>query len=144
MKIRLFVNHIRSPKFERGTLAILIRQIIREEGKEVDNINIVLVDDDYLMDINRRFLKHNFRTDVMSFGLSEVGTIDGEVYVSADRARVQARRYKVSLEAEVLRLIVHGVLHLAGWDDRTRSQKLRMRKRENSLIKGFYEKRKKA
>ncbi|MCL4511021.1 MAG: rRNA maturation RNase YbeY [Bacteroidetes bacterium] len=134
MKIQLLVNYDRAPKFRRRTLAVLIRQIIREERREADSINVVLVDDDYLLDVNRKFLNHDYKTDVISFDLSENKRIDGEIYISVDRAKVQARRYKVSLEREVLRLIVHGVLHLAGWDDKTRSQKLLMRKRENVFI----------
>ncbi len=143
MKIRLFKNHTLSPEFERGKVAALIRQIIREEHKAADNINVVLVDDDYLLGINRKFLMHEYKTDVVSFDLSEVAAIDGEVYVSIDRAIAQARRYKVTVKEEVLRLIVHGVLHLAGWDDTTRSEKLRMRKRENALIRQFFMRRKK-
>ena len=114
-----------------------------EEGKKSDNISIVLVDDDYLLRVNRKFLNHDYRTDVISFDLGEDEIIDGEIYVSVDRAGVQARRYKTSIEREVLRLIIHGILHLSGWDDTTRSQKLRMRKRENEFIKAFYRKRKK-
>ena len=144
MKIQLFVNYSRAPKFKRGAVADLIRQIIREEGREADNINVVLVGDDYILDVNRKFLNHHYKTDVISFNLSENEIIDGEIYISVDRAKVQARRYKVSLEKEVLRLIVHGVLHLTGWDDKTRSQKLRMRKSEDEFIKRFYGKRTKA
>lgn len=81
-------------------------------------------------------------TDVISFDLGENGIIDGEIYISVDRARIQARRYKISLEREIVRLIVHGVLHLSGWDDASRSEKLRMRKRENVLIQAFYKERK--
>ncbi len=143
MKLRIYAEHERAPKFTSGAVSLLVRRILQEEEKKSDNISVVLVDDDYLLKVNRKFLNHNYKTDVISFDLSENGIIDGEVYVSIDRARVQARRYKVSLEKEVLRLIVHGILHLSGWNDATRSQKLRMRKRENVFIQAFYEKRNK-
>ncbi len=141
MKLRIFVDHKHAPKL--GHIAPLARKILMEEGKKSDNISIVLVDDDYLLRVNRKFLNHDYRTDVISFDLGEDEIIDGEIYVSVDRAGVQARRYKTSIEREVLRLIIHGILHLSGWDDTTRSQKLRMRKRENEFIKAFYRKRKK-
>ena len=102
-------------------------------------ISLVLVDDVYLLEVNKKFLNHNYRTDVISFDLADGGAIEGEIYISVDRARIQARRYKVSLEKEVLRLMVHGILHLCGWDDATRSQKLRMRKRENTFIEPFFD-----
>ncbi len=142
MKFKLFVNHDRAPKLERGRIATFVRQIIRDEKKKADSINVVLVSDDYLLDVNRKFLNHNYRTDVISFDLSENEIIDGEVYVSVDRAKAQARRYKIPLEMEILRLIVHGILHLTGLDDKTRSEKLLMRKRENMFIQQFYRMRK--
>lgn len=142
MKVNLFVNHPRAPKLERGRLATLVRRIVEDEKRKADNINIVLVDDGYLLEVNRKFLKHDYKTDVISFDLGEDKSIDGEVYVSVDRALVQARRYEVTLDAEIIRLIVHGILHLTGWEDKTRSEKLRMRKRENSFIELFFAARK--
>ena len=139
MKINLFVNYPRAPKFERGRLTAMVRRILKEEQKAADMISLVLVDDVYLLEVNRKFLNHNYRTDVISFDLADGGPIEGEIYISVDRARIQARRYKVSLEKEVLRLMVHGILHLCGWDDATRSQKLRMRKRENTFIEPFFD-----
>ncbi len=139
MKVSLFVNHPHAPKIDRRKLSAVVKEVIREEGKSVDNINVVLVEDDYLLEVNRKFLKHDYRTDVISFSLETEGPIDGEVYVSVDRARVQARRYKIPAVREIVRLIVHGVLHLAGWEDGTRAEKLRMRKRENVFIERFFE-----
>ena len=137
MKVSLFVNHTFAPKIERGRLSALAREIVHNEDKKADSINVVLVDDDYLLDVNKKFLNHNYKTDVISFDLNAGGNIEGEIYVSMDRARAQARRYKVSLDSEVLRLIVHGILHLTGWEDKTRSEKLRMRRRENIYIERF-------
>ena len=137
MRVRLFVDHEDAPRLNQKKVDSLVRCIVREEEKKSEYINVILVNDMYMLDVNRKFLNHNYRTDVISFNLGESGPIEGEVYVSVDRAKVQARRYKVSLEREVLRLIVHGVLHLTGWDDKTRSQKLQMRKRENRIIEQF-------
>ena len=138
MKVSLFVNHTPAPKIERAKLAVLIREIIHDEKKRADSVNVVLVDDDYLLEVNKNFLNHNYKTDVISFDLNGDGEIDGEIYVSVERALVQARRYKVQVEREVLRLIIHGILHLTGWQDKTRSEKLRMRKRENEFIERFF------
>lgn len=142
MKVNLFVNYSRAPKLERGRLAVLARRIVKDENKKADSISVVLVDDDYLLEVNRKFLGHDYRTDVVTFDLGDGGLIEGEIYVSIDRARVQARRYGVTPEREILRLIVHGILHLTGWEDKTRSEKLRMRKRENTFIEQFFDARK--
>ncbi|MCL5020587.1 MAG: rRNA maturation RNase YbeY [Bacteroidetes bacterium] len=130
-------SNLKSPPRLKGVGA-LVRRVLRDEHKNAEEITVVFVDDDYLLDVNRRFLSHNYKTDVIAFDLGEDGTIEGEIYVSVERARVQARRYRIPLKKELVRLIVHGVLHLAGWEDKTRSQKLRMRRRENEFIERLY------
>jgi conserved hypothetical protein TIGR00043 len=137
MIFEYFVVHERAPKFRQALLSKLASQIFKQEDCSAEKITLVLTDDNFLLDLNRRFLHHDYKTDVISFNLGERGIIDGEIYVSVDRARVQAKRYKVTTKAEVLRLIIHGILHLTGWDDKTRSQKLRMRRRENEYILWF-------
>ena len=137
MIFEYFAVHERAPKFRQALLSKLASQIFKQEDCSAEKITLVLTDDNFLLDLNRRFLHHDYKTDVISFNLGERGIIDGEIYVSVDRARVQAKRYKVTTEAEVLRLIIHGILHLTGWDDKTRSQKLRMRRRENEYILWF-------
>ncbi len=139
MKVRAYTILKNAPRLTG--VASLVRGILSDESRNAESIDLVLVNDAYLLEVNKRFLKHNYRTDVISFDLGENGTIEGEVYVSLDRARVQARRYKTTLQRELLRLIIHGVLHLAGWEDGTRSQKLRMRRRENEFIERFYSRR---
>ncbi len=141
MKVHLFVDQVRSLKLKRNRIAALVRQIVRDEGKTADSISVVLVGDQYLLELNKKFLNHRYKTDVISFELSGTKTIEGEVYISVDRASVQARRYKVSAEREIVRLLIHGVLHLTGWEDATRSEKLRMRRRENEFIERFYSRR---
>ena len=138
MRVNIFANHPDAPKLGRGRLSALVRSIIENEKKKAESVSVVLVDDAYLLEVNRNFLNHNYRTDVISFDLGEGGEIEGEIYISVDRARVQARRYKVSTEKEIVRLIVHGILHLTGWEDKTRSEKLRMRKRENAFVEPFF------
>ena len=141
MKVNLFTQTRLAPKFAKESIASLLKTIVRVEQRKADIINVVLVDDDYLLEVNRKYLNHNYKTDVIAFDLNDGGTIDGEIYVSVDRAKVQAKRYRVNLYQEVLRLIIHGTLHLAGWEDTTRAEKLKMRKRENEYIERFYRRR---
>ena len=141
MKVNLFTQTRLAPKFTKESIASLLKTIVRVEQRKADIINVVLVDDDYLLEVNRKYLNHNYKTDVIAFDLNDGGTIDGEIYVSVDRAKVQAKRYRVNLYQEVLRLIIHGTLHLAGWEDTTRAEKLKMRKRENEYIERFYRRR---
>ena len=132
------MNYDPAPKLERDRIAVLVHRIVRDGRKNADIINVILVNDNYLLDVNRKFLNHAYKTDVISFDLGESEIIDGEIYISVDRAKVQARRYKIPMEREILRLIIHGTLHLVGLEDKTRSEKLRMRKYENTFIQDFY------
>ncbi len=97
------------------------------------NVKIILVSDDNIHELNKRFLKHNRSTDVITFNLDEQ-EIDGEIYISIDTAKVQAEEYKVTLTQELMRLSVHGALHLAGYNDKTKREKIIMTKLENRYI----------
>jgi len=99
-------------------------------------LSIVLGDDTMLKELNRRFLKKNRPTDVIAFPLGDGGEEEvwGEVYVSIERAREQALIYHVSFNEELARLIIHGVLHLLGYDDKDESSKKEMRAKEDYYL----------
>jgi rRNA maturation RNase YbeY len=93
--------------------------------------------------INKRFLNHDDVTDVIAFPLEDGMGMDGEIYVNLDRAKSQAQEYRVSQLEETRRLLIHGVLHLLGYDDGTKKDRERMRKKEDVyLLKGRTFKRK--
>jgi probable rRNA maturation factor len=111
-----------------------VRAVLQGEGLPVRTLSVVFVGSRFIRSINRRYLGHDWVTDVLAFPLSEGRAIEGEIYVNLDRARMQARQYKVSTADETRRLIVHGVLHLAGYDDGTASTRRRMTARENHYV----------
>jgi rRNA maturation RNase YbeY len=88
--------------------------------------------------MNRRWLRHEGPTDVISFTLERHSPLEGEIYVNLDRARRQAREYHVRFAHEVARLVVHGALHLTGMDDRTGAQRRRMRRHEDALLARWF------
>ncbi|MBD3284873.1 rRNA maturation RNase YbeY [candidate division WOR-3 bacterium] len=104
---------IRAPKRLKPVLRRLARRVLRAEGSK-KGVNIVLGDDETLADLNKRFKGREEATDVLAFDFAEEDFL-GEVYVSLDRARKQAAEYDVSLENEVRRLVIHGLLHLLGY-----------------------------
>ncbi len=95
---------------------------------------MVFVNDRYMKALNRRFLSHDHTTDVLSFPLGAKGEIEGELYVNLDRAKAQAKRYKISYSEETRRLLVHGALHLVGYRDSTKAQKKAMALREQRYL----------
>jgi len=108
--------------------------VLRGEGVGAGEISVVCVSDGVSRRMNRRFLRHDHATDVISFPLGEGDTIEGELYVNLDRARVQARQYGVTRTHELARLVVHGTLHLTGYDDGTTNDRERMRLREDEVL----------
>jgi rRNA maturation RNase YbeY len=118
----------------------LVRRVCRGEGVRRANVSVVFVDSRRCRALNRKFLRHDYVTDVLSFPLDEPERgVEGEVYVNLDRARKQAREYGVSASAERDRLVVHGTLHLLGHDDRTGEAARRMHLREDWYLSGSIE-----
>lgn len=113
----------------------LIRRVIRAEKIPVTELRIIFVDDEHLRSLHRDFLNDDTYTDVMTFNLGNEQAIEGEIYISVDRARAHAREFRVPTEEELARLIIHGLLHLKGYDDQTPPERARMRTRENEHLK---------
>ncbi len=112
----------------------LVQGVMRRERRQKASISVVFTGDLLSRRINRRFLSHDRPTDVLSFPLGEGKNIEGEIYVNLEKAARQARTYRVTAANEVARLIIHGVLHLLGYDDRTASPARRMKEREDRYV----------
>ncbi len=102
-------------------------------GLEAESCAFIFTDDATLKQMHEEYLNDPTETDVITFDLGET-TVEGEIYISTDRARAQAEQYDVSPEEEVLRLMVHGLLHLKGYDDLTDGDRLIMKREENTLV----------
>ena len=107
-------------------------------GEREALISVVFVDSRRCKAINRTFLNHNYVTDVISFCLETSPILEGEVYVNLDRARSQARQYNVSTANETARLVIHGCLHLMGYDDRTAKQRSKMKAVEDMVLARWF------
>ncbi|MGI9545271.1 MAG: rRNA maturation RNase YbeY [Cyclobacteriaceae bacterium] len=105
------------------------------EGCSIENINIVFCPDSYLYQINFDYLGHDTFTDIVTFDQSENSQIlEGDIFISVERAKENAQTYAVPLEMELSRLMVHGVLHLIGYSDKTKDEKKEMRKKEEAYL----------
>ena len=119
-------------------LSHMVETILAEEGVEAATINIAVVDDPTIHDLNRRFLEHDEPTDVLSFILDdEEGGLEGDVIVSADTAARSAEQFGWSADDELLLYVVHGLLHLVGYDDLDPASQAEMRGRERYFLAAF-------
>jgi rRNA maturation RNase YbeY len=113
-----------------------IASIFQLEKKHLGELNYVFCSDEYLLDINRRFLNHDYYTDIITFDLGdEPGIISGEIYISVDRVLDNARDLSSSFKAEILRVLIHGALHLCGYCDKTKSEIALMRNKEDEYLR---------
>ena len=121
-----------------SALRDMVQWILDSEGQQNRQwtIHVVFVDDAFITDLNRRFLKKDRPTDVISFDLSERNRdeFEGEVYVSLERARQQAAEYRVTFDEEVARLVAHGVYHLLGYEDASESEREEMTRKEDGAL----------
>ena len=104
------------------------------ECREIGMINVILVSDDHLLEMNRKYLNHDYFTDIITFDTSEGNTISGDLYISVDRVAENASQFKVSTSNELHRVMVHGLLHLCGYGDKTDEEKSTMRSKEDHYL----------
>jgi rRNA maturation RNase YbeY len=111
-----------------------ISEVITSEGCKEDEINYVFCDDDYLHKLNVEFLNHDTLTDIISFDYSVGKTLQGDIFISTERVVDNAKDFSVSFEAELHRVLVHGVLHYCGFKDKTDDDAKLMREKENQYL----------
>jgi probable rRNA maturation factor len=107
--------------------------IIAEKGKTGD-INFIFCNDDYLLEINQKYLNHDTLTDIITFDYSEKDKKSGDIFISIERVKENAEKFNVSMEEELHRVIIHGILHLCGFKDKNKADKALMTEAENKHL----------
>ncbi|MCX6269757.1 MAG: rRNA maturation RNase YbeY [Bacteroidetes bacterium] len=137
-QIRFFFEDIPDTLRARRKLRQWLFQVISLEGKETGAINVVFCSDAVLLQMNKAYLNHDTLTDVITFDLAEPDQpghpVQGEIYISLERVKENAAKFKVSVAAETQRVMVHGVLHLLGFNDGKPSQRLIMKEKEDFYL----------
>lgn len=119
----------------------LVSHILKDELLPAREVNVIFVNDEYLKQLHRDFLNDDTYTDVITFDLSKphAKEVEGEIYISVERADIHAREFQVSFLEEIGRLIIHGMLHLKGYDDQTENGRKEMRKKEDFYLQKYQE-----
>lgn len=122
----------------RVALKSFIEKRVKKEGLAIESLNYVFCSDKYLLQINKQFLNHNYYTDIISFDLSEEpGKLIGEVYISIDRVKDNAKTHGASNKEELLRVIFHGALHFCGYKDKKPADAKKMRQMEDTWLTAY-------
>jgi rRNA maturation RNase YbeY len=116
-----------------------IRQIIIDQGYNLVSINYIFCSDQYLHKINLQYLSHDTYTDIVTFDQSDNELdIEADIYISTERVKENSQSLKTPFEEELRRVMIHGILHLLGYSDKTQDQKVAMRKKEDSCLSLYF------
>jgi rRNA maturation RNase YbeY len=138
LKISVFYENVSFRLRNWKKIREQILKVISEEGKFSGDLNFILADDEFIKKINNDYLNHNWYTDVISFNYEEKEGINGEIYISVDTVRRNAEEYGTGYNNEMLRVIIHGVLHLCGYEDRSEREKEIMHLREDYCMNRYF------
>ncbi len=133
-----FINHDRKFTAQGKTfIKSFITGLFQKEKKVAGDIQYIFCSDEYLLEINKQFLQHDYYTDIITFDLSSGEAVDAEIYISIDRVKDNAAQFGVPFQQELLRVLFHGALHLCGYRDKTKGEITLMREKESEYLRKF-------
>jgi rRNA maturation RNase YbeY len=139
MPVSFIFNGTQTTLTERLRLKSFIESIFKKKKRKLASITYIFCSDTFLLDINRRFLNHDYYTDIITFNLSDAQKeIIGEVYISVDRVKENAQTMKIDFKEELHRVIFHGALHLCGYTDKAKADKIIMTAQEDICLKRYF------
>jgi probable rRNA maturation factor len=140
MAIRFFCDQIAYKLKNQRLLKAWIKSAIEEEGFKLGEINVILCNDEFLLEINQKFLQHDFYTDIITFDYSQDQTISGELYISLERVIDNAIKNRENIDVELYRIVIHGFMHLCGYKDKSDAEQIQMRNIEEKYLNKYYKK----
>jgi len=135
MSIQYFKEDVPFPKLKKRKSTNWIKDTIQTEGKRVGDISFIFCSDNYLLEVNKNYLDHDYFTDIITFDYVEGFLISGDIFISVDRVLDNSVEFKTTFENELNRILIHGVLHLLGYKDKDKKDKLLMTEKENIYLK---------
>ena len=127
-------DSIEMPALDERKVTRWIKAVAADYGFAVGNINYIFCSDERELEVNRQFLGHDYYTDIITFDYSTSSVLNGDIFISLDTVRSNAEQLNISFDAELLRILIHGVLHLTGQGDKTPETKAQMTAKEEKAL----------
>lgn len=134
MSISFNKEGVVKPKLRYRIVSIWLKQVVIKFGYITGDLNYIFCDDEYLKEINSKYLNHDYYTDIVTFDYGENKVVSGDMFISVNRVKENSGLFKCDLHEEFLRVIVHGLLHLMGFVDSSDNERETMRRLENECI----------
>jgi len=115
-----------------------LNKLVKSERKFIGELHFIFCDDEYLLELNKKYLNHDTYTDIISFDYTKGNKIGGDIFISIDRIKENALEYNASFDQELRRVMAHGILHLLGYNDKTENEKVQMRNKEEEKMGMFH------
>lgn len=122
------------PVLQKRRLTQWIKSTAMEYGRKTGEISYIFCSEERILEINRQYLKHDYFTDIITFDYSEKDILSGDIFISPETLKTNALEFNVSFEEELLRIIIHGILHLCGQDDKSPEDKIQMTAKEDKAL----------
>ena len=133
-----FINeNTEIPVVHKRRLTQWIKSTAEEYGRKTGDITYIFCCEEKILEINRQYLNHDYFTDIITFDYSEKNIISGDIFISPETLKTNAIQFNVTFEEELLRIIIHGILHLCGQDDKTPESKLQMTAKEDKALNAY-------
>ncbi|WP_320054854.1 rRNA maturation RNase YbeY [uncultured Acetobacteroides sp.] len=137
MAVNFFAEGVSFKPKQTLKIKTWLKDVAAEEGYQVGTLNYVFCNDEYILETNRQYLQHDYYTDIITFDNTEKKKISGDLMISIDTVKSNAEMIGVDENQELCRVIVHGVLHLCGYKDKSEDEEKNMRKKENYYLSKF-------
>lgn len=134
MSIQYFNEDVAFPKLLKRATNKWIKEVIVLEGKRLGDLSFIFCSDNYLLEVNKKYLNHDFFTDIITFDYVENNNVNGDIFISIDRVAENSKVFKTTFENELNRILIHGVLHLLGYKDKTKKDKSIMTGKEDFYL----------
>ncbi|MCQ2189519.1 MAG: rRNA maturation RNase YbeY [Paludibacteraceae bacterium] len=127
-------SKIKMPKIKKRNVTAWIKRVAEMHGKKVGDLSYLFCSDDHILEVNKEFLQHDYYTDIITFDYTEENVISGDMVISVDTIKTNAEKFATSFESEFFRVVIHGVLHLCGINDKGPGEREIMEQHENEAL----------